>query len=442
MRVPLENVKIFFDRRKNVLSKMGGNALILYSHPEAIRNGSVHHPFRQDSNLYYLTGFEEPETILVMNPLYKNKCILFVRDKDLDKETWDGFRFGPELTQRMFEIEAVYSLSEYKNMLPDILSKVDGGVYCELHKNKILDQILFDSISEVKRKRGRTGEGLLPIFDVNSFLGQFRVIKSEDEIVNHKIACEKSSLVHVELMKYVKTAKSERHMHGYFLNQLALYDLHREGYGTIVASGQRACTLHYVFNDQDIKDNELILIDAGGEYNYMTADITRTYPARGHWSEAQLKVYEQVLKIQEHMIAMVKPGVTWKALQDEATLRLTEAMFELGLFSGRVQDIIASGEYRKFYPHGIGHYLGYDVHDLGLYIDINTKESRPLESGMVLTIEPGLYISPRIVGENHELAGVGIRIEDNILVTDQGCENMTVKCPKTPDALSKTILGQ
>jgi Xaa-Pro aminopeptidase len=299
-----------------------------------------------------------------------------------------------------------------------------------------MDQVIFRTLEKVRLSHGRSGLGYLTLRDSFQLLGEMRVIKSKHDIEIQARACELSSEAHVEVMKFVSPGKTERDIQGFFIYQIMKRGAAREGYGTIVAGGANACTLHYVFNDQTLQKDHLLLIDAGGEYCYQTADITRTYPISGQWNELQLQVYEGVLKIQKHLISMVKPGLKWSKLQEEAAQLLAELMLELGLLPGRVQDLIATGDYRKYYPHGVGHYLGLDVHDSGLYIDPNTGESRSLEPNMVLTIEPGLYIPPN---DSSPYRGIGVRIEDNILVTESGCRNLTETCPKEPHDLCQLI---
>lgn len=435
MRQPIYKTEIFKQRRSALLKKLGTSALIISSQPEAIRNGSVHHPFRQDSDLFYLTGFEEPQSVLVLSPTHQNQVVLFVREKDITKETWEGFRFGPELTSVHFEIDKVYPLSELSKVLPLLLMTSDR-LYYRFCKDPVIDESIFSALDKVRLGKGRSGQGYLPIYDSHQFIGESRVIKSDFEIQIQRQASELSAHAHKEVMKYVNSSRNEREIHGYFIYQIMKQGAAREGYGSIVAGGANACTLHYVFNDQPLKAGELLLIDAGGEYQYQTADITRTYPVSGVWTAPQLKVYEGVLKIQKELIKLIKPGLLWSELQEKASYWLAELMLELDLLSGRPEDIIHSGEFRKYYPHGVGHYLGLDVHDAGLYINPETKLSRPLEPGMVLTIEPGLYIPG---DDSSYLRGIGVRIEDNILVTPSGCENLTESCPKNPADLEKVI---
>lgn len=437
MRKPLESIENFKQRRHNLISKLGAFALVLPAHPETIRNGSVHNPYRADSNMYYLTGFEEPESVLVITPYLDKKVTLFVRKKDPLRETWDGFRYGPEGVIEHFGIDQAFPIEELEHHLSILLTEAEG-VFYRFHRDEKMDRIFLETLNQVRLKKGRTGLGYLPIQDSFELLGEMRVIKSEIEIQNQRMAGQISSRAHNNIMKEVRHLKNERQVHGRFIYEIMNQGLAREGYGTIVAGGANACTLHYVFNDQPLKAGQLLLIDAGGEYHYQTADITRTYPVTGEWSKEQLIVYQGVLSVQQQVIGMIKPGVLWSNIQEQGSKLLIELMLELGLLSGRAQDIFATQEFRTYYPHGIGHYLGLDVHDAGLYIKKDSKSSRVLEPGMILTVEPGLYIPSQ---DSSHLRGIGIRIEDNILVTEQGFENLTLECLKDPEQITKQIQG-
>lgn len=440
MRNSLENIQIFKERRQKLAAKIPGAVLICASPEEQVRNGSVHFSFRQDSNLYYLTGFEEPETIFVFRPGLKPESILFVRKKDASRETWDGFRYGPEAAQKIFAMDAVYPIEEFDSKISDLLQPAEQ-LYYRMYKNSKIDKHIQSALIATKTARGRSGVGLLPILDADQLLGEMRVIKTQAELNNHRQACQLTSEAHVEVMRLCRPGINERELHGYFVYQIMKKGAAREGYNTIVATGANACTLHYVFNDQVCRDGELILVDAGGEFNYFTADITRTYPVSGKWTKAQVEVYQGVLNIQKDLIEMVKPGLPFQDLHQVAAERLTDLMLELGLMTGTRKNLMESGAHRKYYPHGVGHFLGMDVHDAGLYQDVKSREPRKIEEGMVFTIEPGLYIPADDISAASEYRGIGIRIEDNILVTSNGYENLTKACPKEIEDLSK-VIGQ
>lgn len=438
MRKPLEDVKTFVNRRAKIGEKIQGAALVVSAAPEHIRNGSVHHLFRQDSNLYYLTGFEEPESVLVFRPGLEPETVMFVRKKNRERETWDGFRYGPQATEAEFKIDRVYAVEDFETEIVKLLKGVDR-LYYRFYKNREMDTKIENALLTLKASLGRTGFGLLPVYDADELLGEFRIKKSDEDLRNHRRACEITAEAHIETMKYARPGISERELHGYFIYQIMKRGAAREGYGGIFAGGANATTLHYVFNDQPVKAGELLLVDAAGEYNYFTGDITRTYPISGKFTDAQAEVYEGVLKIQKELIEMVKPGLPFQTLHDTATSLLTDLMLELGLLSGRKDDIIKSMEHKKYYPHGVGHFLGMDVHDAGLYFSKKGNEPRPIEENMVFTIEPGLYIPIDDLNAPDEYRGIGIRIEDNIRVTSTGYENMTLKAPKEVSELEKII---
>lgn len=439
MRQPLENVKIFADRRQQLAKLIPGAALIVAAPPEYTRNASVQHDFRQDSNMYYLTGFEEPDSICVLRPGMNPETVLFVRRKDPTRETWDGFRFGPEEAQRQFKVDKTFAIDEFDKEIIGLLQGVEK-LYYRFYKNEEVDHQIEKALLGLRTSQGRTGYGLLPIYDADELLGEMRVVKSEFDISNLRVACEVTSHAHAETMKYVKPGMSEREIHGFFIYQLMKKGSAREGYGTIVASGASACTLHYVFNDQICKSGDLLLIDAGGEHNYYTADVTRTFPVNGKFTEAQAEVYQGVLNVQKAVIAQVRPGVPFQELQDLGSSLLTDLMLELGLISGRKEDIMKANQHRKYYPHGIGHFLGMDVHDSGLYL-CKKGTPRKLEPGMVFTVEPGLYIPANDTSAAPEYRGIGVRIEDNILVTGNGYENLTQNCPKEIADIERIMSG-
>lgn len=427
MRKIAENVEIFKNRRKKIIAKLNGAALLVAAHPEQIRNDDVHHAYRPDSNMYYLTGFEEPESFLLIRPNHTPETVMFVREKNIERETWDGFRFGPEGTKKEFAIDEVYKIEQFAEKGVELLKGFED-IYYRLFKNPEADKQVEQLLTKLKRAHGRSGYGLLTVRDADTFLGEFRLKKDDADLHNLRKACEISADAHVATMKFTKPGVSERQVQAVLSHEFYMRGSARPGYSFIVATGNNATTLHYNFNDQICKNGELLLIDAGAEYNFFTGDITRTFPVNGKFSSAQKKVYEGVLKVQKELIAAVKPGIYFKDLHKMGEEKLTDLMFELGLLSGKKEDVMKANEHRKYYPHGIGHWLGMDVHDAGLYFI--KGEARPIEAGMCFTIEPGLYIPADDKTAPQELRGIGVRIEDNILVTNSGCENMTATVPK------------
>lgn len=427
MRTPRMDMKIFRERRAKLAALIPNAAVILPAHPEQIRNHDVHHPYRQDTNLFYLTGFEEPQSILLFRPGKKPETVMFCRTRDPERETWDGFRYGPEGVVRHFGIEAAYPISEFEHIASELLLDVDK-VFYTLFQNEEFDQRMGKTLLASKAKRRRSGRGILPIFDSYQLLGEMRLRKTEYDIETMKRACQVSAEAHIEVMKSVKPGMNERELHGLFIREVMARGAAREGYGGIFATGANATTLHYVFNDQELKAGELLLVDAGGEVDYYTGDITRTYPVSGKFSPVQARLYGRMLELQKNLISMVKPGIPFTQMQDTCVDGLIEIMLSEGLLKGTLEEIRKSGNYRKYYPHGVSHYLGSDVHDAGT-LEVN-GQARSLEAGIAFTVEPGIYIPADDMTAPAELRGIGIRIEDNIVVTDDGCEILTAGCPK------------
>ncbi len=436
MRKPLENMAVFAERRKKLSKELDGAALVVASHPEHIRNHDVHFPYRQDSNLYYLTGWEEPESIFIFRPGCVPETVMFVRRRDRERETWDGFRYGPEGCQQEFKIDKTYVIEDFVKEAPKLFNDVNR-VYYRLFKNHHVDKLMEEVLELNRQLRGRTGYGLLPIHDADTVIGEARLFKSEHELTHLRQACEITAQAHLAAMKFTKPGVTERQVQGVLAHHFYSHGAAREGYNYIVASGHAATTLHYNFNDQVCKDGDLLLIDAGAEYNYFTGDITRTFPVNGKFTDEQARVYQAVLDVQKKIMDFVKPGIVFKEMHDMATSLLTDAMLELGLLSGRKDDLIEALQHKKYYPHGVGHWLGMDVHDAGLYY--RKGEPRPLEPGMCFTIEPGLYIPADDTSVPSKYRGIGVRIEDNVVVTSHGCDNMTVSVPKEIADIEKVV---
>ncbi len=437
-RRPAFDMTVFKERRKKLAAMANGSAIIIPSHPDYIRNNDVHHSYRQDSNFFYLTGFEEPESIFVMRPGQSPETILFTRPKDIERETWDGFRYGPEGAAREFNIDKTYLMSEFDKVIGDLLKPVDR-VYYRWNISREFDSRMIGILDSVRSSLGRTGRGALPVHDSWELLGEMRVIKQEHDIKLMRRACEISARGHIAAMKFTKPGVTERQIHGVLLHSFFMENADREGYGTIVGSGAAATTLHYTFNDQICKDRDLILIDAGAEKEYYTGDITRTFPVNGKFTPPQARIYQAVLDIEKVIIASIKPGMLFKSMQERTIGYLTDVMIELGLLKGSKQQLIDSLAFKKYYPHGVSHYLGLDVHDSGLHVE--RGEPRKLEEGMSFTVEPGLYIPADDESAPKEFRGIGIRIEDNILVTANGYENLTLSCPKEISDL-EAIIGR
>jgi Xaa-Pro aminopeptidase len=397
---------------------------------EILRNPDVHFPFRQESNFHYLTGFEEPESFLVVAPA-KNKpgasqTVLFVRLKDADREMWEGERYGVDGARQVFGADEAYPIHELDKRLPELLAGSDK-VYYRMGQGEN-DRRVLGALETHRRSQGRSGKSLVSIGDPNEVLGELRMFKSAQEIETMRKVCRISANAHVEAMKQVKPGWTEFEVEALIDYEFRRKGCQRVGYGSIVAGGVNAACLHYRFNNQPLNDGELLLIDAGGELDYYTADITRTFPIGRKFNSAQAKAYDLVLKSQKEAIAMAKPGVTLPAIHKHVCEVLAEGLLSLGLLKGSRDEVIKSGALKRFYPHNTSHWLGIDVHDVGLYL--KNGEPRRAEPGMVFTIEPGFYVQPADKDTPAEYHKIGIRIEDDILITPQGHEVLTKDVPK------------
>ncbi len=436
MRRSIFDMSIFKERRQQLAELCPGSAVIIPSHPDLIRNHDVHHAYRQDSNLFYLSGFEEPESVLVFRPGQTPETVLFVRAKDPLRETWDGFRYGPAGAENDYKVDKAYLITDFDSVIVELLKPVER-VYYRWNISREFDDKMLRVLEDFRVSHGRSGRGSLPVYDSWELIGEMRLKKSAYETYELRRACEISAAGHIEAMKFVKPGVNERQVYAKVVGTFFMEGASREGYNTIVASGNNATTLHYVFNDQPCNDGDLLLVDAGAEYHYYTGDITRTYPVNGKFTAVQKLVYERVLELQKSLIQKLKPGLVFKTLQENTIDYLTDLMIELKLLHGKRSELIEKLEYKKYYPHGVGHWLGMDVHDVGLHH--LGGEPRKLESGMCFTIEPGLYIPANDMSAPAELRGIGIRIEDNIVITPQGCDVLTSGAPKEVNDLEALI---
>jgi Xaa-Pro aminopeptidase len=387
-----------------------------------------------NSNFFYLTGFEEEHAVLIYRPGKNPETTVFVHPKDPLMETWEGFLFGENEAKKVFGFDEAYSIKDFEQKAAELIAEVDTVIY-RAGLNKAQDDEVFSILNTVLRKKGRKGHPFQNLKDPDQYIAPLRVVKTEEEVELMKKASEISALAHIEVMKAIKPGLSEGYLEGVFLSEIRKSGAKSEAYNSIAASGDNATTLHYVFNDEDCKDGELFLIDAGAEYKYYAGDITRTYPVGQDFTKTQRDLYERILEVQKDLIAMVKPGMTFQKLNRTCEEKLTQIMIDFDLLSGTVEENISNKNSKKYYPHGVGHFLGIDVHDVGYYEKNN--EPVPFEAGMCLTIEPGIYVPKKDTDAPESLRGVGIRIEDDILVTDSGNEVMTSAVPKEIDEILK-----
>jgi Xaa-Pro aminopeptidase len=400
---------------------------IIPSAREATRSNDTHYRFRQDSDFFYLTGFEEPDAIAVINPSQSPKYTLFVRPRDPEREIWDGRRAGVEGARQDFGADESFPIAEFDEKLNDILDGAER-LYYRLGVNSDLDDTI---IRQIARMRGINRKPIHPpqmIIDPAKIVHELRVLKSPEEIEIMQRAADIAAEAHVEAMKAVRPGMNEYEVEALIERVFRERGAAAPAYTSIVGAGPNATVLHYINNDGQLRDGDLLLVDAGAEYKGYASDITRTYPINGRFTKPQREIYELVLKAQKACVEMVRPGVTHDQLKQHSIEVLTEGMVELGLLKGNPEDLIKEKKHEQFYMHGLGHMLGIDVHDVGVYY--YGKESRALEPGVVMTVEPGIYVSVDTKDIPEQYLGIGVRIEDDVLCTQNGPRVLTTKVPK------------
>jgi Xaa-Pro aminopeptidase len=420
----------FASRRKKLLQQMHPNSLaILPAAKERQRSNDVFYPYRQHSDFYYMTGFQEPEAIAVFTPERKEgEYILFNRVRHRDHEIWDGPRAGQEGAVQDFLANEAFSIEEFPHVLPAMLADKDI-IYYSLGIHPDIDKQLINLINTL---RGKIRNGLQPpitFIDLGPMIHEMRLFKSSDELTDLKKAVDISVNAHTNVMKACRPGLYEYELEADFTYTCQKNGARFQAYPAIVGSGKNSCILHYIANNHCITDHDLVLIDAGAEYEYYAADITRTFPANGHFSGEQRAIYELVLNAQEAAILSIKPGAAWIDAQNIIIRIITQGLIDLGILKGNVDDLIETDAYAAFYMHKSGHWLGLDVHDVGKY-KIN-QQWRTLAPNMVLTVEPGLYFSADIKNLDKRWHNIGVRIEDDILVTETGCQILSESLPKT-----------
>jgi Xaa-Pro aminopeptidase len=421
------DINLYRRRRAALAQAMGRGVAIVPTAPERTRNRDAHYPYRFDSYFYYLTGFSEPDAVLVVVAGESEKSILFCRDKDPEKEVWDGFRYGPEAALTTFGLDETHSLTRLDTETPELLAD-QPSVFCHLGMDRQWDTCILGWINAV-RERVRSGVSApLEIRDIHALLDEMRLIKDAEELNIMRRAASISAGAHRRAMRATRPGRAEHEIEAELLHEFRRHGAQAPAYTPIVAGGERACVLHYVQNDGLLESGELLLIDAGCELDGYASDITRTFPVNGAFSGPQKDVYELVLAAQEAAIAAVRPGNSWIAPHEAAVSVLARGMIDLRLLSGTVDEVLEKETYKKFYMHRTGHWLGLDVHDAGNYR--RDGQWRTLEPGMVLTVEPGCYIRPG-EGVPAAFASIGVRIEDDALVTASGCEILSRDAPKS-----------
>ena len=422
-----------YSERRNKLGSMlpKNSAVVIAGASTQYRNADSSHAFRQDSNFWYLSGFNEAESTLVLLVNEKNnvQSIAFVPEKDELKEIWDGYRAGPEGAMKDHGFDLAFNNTEIDHRLPDLLAG-HNQVFYPVGKSKTLDADIIEWIKSAKSKDRHSSA--IDIADASSKVGNQRLIKDEDEIKIMKKACQISAEAHVEAMKFVKPGMTEQEMEAFYQYEFSKRGGRFSAYTPIVAGGENACVLHYVENSKPLIDGELLLVDAGCEFELYASDITRTFPINGKFTAPQLAIYEVVLEAQVKSIEAISTNNNVMDAQTISEKVITQGLIDLGILQGSMEELHAAGAFKDFYMHKIGHWLGIDVHDAGDYME--DGDYMKFKPGMVTTVEPGIYISSSSDVED-KWKGIGIRIEDDILVTAEGNENLTAFVPSNPQEI-------
>ena len=428
----------FKRRRRQLMTMMGaGSVAILPTSVEAVRNRDVHHPFRPDSDFYYLTGFAEPEAVMVLVPgRTHGEYILFCREKDPAKELWDGSRVGLDGAVAQYGADDAFPISDLDDILPGLLEERER-VFFAMGSDPALDKRVSDWVSQV-RSRARAGvHGPIEFLALDHYLHDMRLYKSRAEVTVMRRAARLAAQAHTELMRRVEPGMYEYQLGAIFSHHCQMAGASQLAYPSIVGGGDNACVLHYIENSQPLNDGDLVLVDAGCELECYASDITRTYPVNGRFSEPQRILYELVLEAQAAAIDKARVGNHWNDPHEAAVRVLTKGLLKLGLLRGTLAKALKAKSYSRFYMHRTGHWLGMDVHDVGDYkVD---GHWRLLEKGMVLTVEPGLYIPQGTKGIAKKWQGIGIRIEDDVLVTDGEPDVLSRDVPKSVELIESVM---
>lgn len=431
----------FSRRRRNLMAQLEPNSIaIVPSSRQVVRNRDVDYPFRQDSDFFYLTGFAEPESVLVLLPGRKlGQYILFCRDRDPAMELWDGYRAGPEGACSEYGADDAFPISDIDDILPGLLEGRER-VYYAMGRHDDFDRKVMQWINVIRSKVRSGAHPPGEFLDLDHLLHDMRLYKSAAEIRLMRKAAKISAEAHKRAMQVCQPGIAEYQLEAEIQHEFAKNGARYPAYSSIVGAGKNGCILHYVENCDIAREGDLVLIDAGCELEHYASDITRTFPASGKFSREQKALYNIVLKAQIAAIKAVKPGNHWNQPHDETVRVITQGLIDLGLLKGTLKKLIEKEAYKDFYMHRAGHWLGMDVHDVGDY-KIG-DEWRVLEPGMVLTVEPGIYVSPNNKKVAKKWRGIGIRIEDDVVVTKDGCDVLTADVPKTVEAIEALMAGK
>lgn len=427
--------EIFIKRRNNVLAKMqAGSAAIFFAATEQQRNSDSNFLFRQHSDFWYLTGFDEPEAalLLVKSDETHSHTVIFNRVRDEAAEIWNGRRLGQDAAPAALGVDRALAFSEIDQHLHLMLNGLDA-VYHAQGEFAYADKIVFAALDKLRNGFRQNWQAPANMIDWRPFVHEIRVFKSEDELELMRKACEISAIGHNHALQVCRAGMTEAQLEGEIHYTFSKHGARTPSYNTIVGGGENACILHYTENNQPLKSGELVLIDAGAEFQNYAGDITRTFPINGKFSKAQREIYDLVLSTLNKALELFKPGTSVYEVNQVVIRMMVEGLVKLGIMKGDIDTLIKDEAHKKFYMHGLGHWLGLDVHDVGSTGSV--KRDRKLEPGMVLTVEPGIYIQPYFDDVPAEYRGIGVRIEDDILITETGNENLTALAIKDPDEI-------
>jgi len=426
-------------RRERFLERIGGGVAVICAAPELIKSRDTDVNYRQNSELYYLTGFPEPAVAVLTPHDPGHRFTLFVRPRDVERETWTGVRAGVEGARERFGADAAYPLGELEERLKELLEPATA-IWYSLGTDGEMDHRLVRWVRQWRQQGSRSGKGATDVLDPCSVLDEMRLVKDAGELALIREACRVSAEGHLAAMRAARPGigewELEARVDGTFR---AAGPRCGTAYPTIVGSGPNACILHYVTNDRATEEGDLVLIDAGASAGLYCGDITRTFPVSGRFTPGQRRVYDIVLRAEEAAIAACRPGATVHDLHVAARGVLTGGMVELGLLEGDPAELAEGEEYKRWFMHQTSHWLGLDVHDAGAYRAHGPGDWRPLRPGMVLTIEPGLYVRADDEQAPGELRGIGVRVEDDVVVTEEGCEILTRGVPVDPDEIERIV---
>jgi Xaa-Pro aminopeptidase len=426
-------------RRDEFMRRIPGGIAVFPAAPTAIRNSDVEHQYRQDTDFYYLTGFEEPNAVAVLTPDHpEHKYVLFIQPRDREREVWTGWRAGEEGAKRDYGADAAFTIDKLDEEFPKLAVKANR-VYYRFGSDPTFDERLVGFMRHFQRQRQREGTGPTSVIDPAEMLHEMRLVKTADELSLLRRALDITCKGHLAAIEALRPGVYEYEIEAAIGYVFRKNGSPRCGYATIVGSGANATVLHYTTNNRRIEAEDLVLIDAGAEFGYYTGDVTRTLPAGGRFTADQAELYQLVLDAQLTAIAAIRPGATFIEPHDQAVRVLTEGLVRFGLLEGEIDKLIEETAFKKFYMHRTSHWLGMDVHDAGPYKVAD--EWRRLAPGMVMTVEPGLYIPEDAEGVAQRYRGIGIRIEDDVLVTKDGCEVLSSGVPKTIAEIEGTMIA-